>query len=195
VIAYLIGGSLGMIGPYVGGTTDRLIARSFDLVLALPSLLMVLVIVAGMGDSTLVVILSVALVYVPRVGRVIRGATQQVVTNEYMAAARLRGERAHDIVLREILPNIAGPAVADAALRLTFAIIFISTLNFLGIGADPPSSSWGLMIAEARRIIRINPWATVAPAVGIAILTIGANLLADALARRALRQSNDRPIL
>jgi peptide/nickel transport system permease protein len=195
VLAYLVGGSLGMFAAYSRGVADVLIARTFDLLLTLPPLLIVLVIIAGLGSSNVILVVTVALVFVPRVGRVIRGATQGVIANDYVAAAQARGERTPAIIGREVLPNIAGPAIADFALRLTFAIMFISTLNFLGIGADPPSPAWGLTVAESRSILSIAPLATLAPAAGIAALAISSNLIADALTRHLTRESEGKAIL
>jgi peptide/nickel transport system permease protein len=145
-------------------------------------LLLALVLIAGLGTSPPVLVLIVVIAYSPRIGRVMRGATQGVITNDYIAAAEARGEPAISILVREILPNIIGPASAEFALRLTYSILFIATLSFLGLGSQPPSSDWGLMVAEARGFIGINPWATVAPGVAIAILSIGFNFVADALA-------------
>jgi peptide/nickel transport system permease protein len=188
-LAFVVGGGLGMLGAYARGLTDAAITRTFDLLLTLPPLLLVLVIIAGLGTSSVVLILTVALVFLPRVGRVVRGATQAVVTNDYVAAAQARGERTHAILVREVLPNIAAPAIADFALRITYAIIFVATLNFLGLGAQPPAPDWGLMVAESRNFLSVQPWATMAPAAGIAALSISFNLIADALTRHLTREA------
>jgi peptide/nickel transport system permease protein len=188
-LAFVAGGGLGMLGGYLRGWPDALITRTFDLLLTLPPLLLVLVIIAGLGTSRLVLVLTVALVFLPRMGRVVRGATQAVVTNDYVAAAQARGERTSAIVVREVLPNIAAPAIADFALRITYAVIFVSTLNFLGLGTQPPKADWGLMVAESRTFIAVAPWATLAPAVGIAALSIAFNFVADALTRHLTRES------
>jgi peptide/nickel transport system permease protein len=188
-LAFVVGGGLGMLGAYARGITDATITRTFDLLLTLPPLLLVLVIIAGLGTSNLVLILTVALVFLPRVGRVVRGATQAVVTNEYVAAAQARGERTPAILVREVLPNIAAPAIADIALRITYAIIFVATLNFLGLGAQPPAPDWGLMVADSRNFLSVQPWATLAPAAGIAALSISFNLIADALTRHLTREA------
>jgi peptide/nickel transport system permease protein len=188
-LAFVAGGGLGMLGAYARGATDALITRTFDLLLTLPPLLLVLVIIAGLGTSTIVLILTVALVFLPRVGRVVRGATQAVVTNDYIAAAQARGERTHAILVREVLPNIAAPAIADIALRITYAIIFVATLNFLGLGAQPPDPDWGLMVSESRNFISVQAWATLMPAAGIAALSISFNLIADALTRHLTREA------
>jgi peptide/nickel transport system permease protein len=189
VLGFIAGGGLGMLGGYLRGWPDAVITRTFDLLLTLPPLLLVLVIIAGLGTSRVVLILTVALVFLPRMGRVVRGATQAVVTNDYVAAAQARGERTSSIVVREVLPNIAAPAIADFALRITYAVIFVSTLNFLGLGAQPPKPDWGLMVAESRSFIAVAPWATLAPAAGIAALSISFNFIADALTRHLTRES------
>jgi peptide/nickel transport system permease protein len=188
-LAFIAGGGLGMLGGYLRGWPDALIPRTFDLLLTLPPLLLVLVIIAGFGTSRVVLIVTVALVFLPRMGRVVRGATQAVVTNDYVAAAQARGERTSAIVVREVLPNIAAPAIADFALRITYAIIFVATLNFLGLGAQPPKPDWGLMVSESRSFIAVAPWATLAPAVGIAALSVAFNFIADALTRHLTRES------
>jgi len=188
-LAFVVGGGLGMLGAYTRGVADAFITRTFDLLLTLPPLLLVLVIIAGLGTSSVVLVLTVALVFLPRMGRVLRGATQAVVTNDYVAAAQARGERTHAILVREVLPNIAAPAIADFALRITYAVIFVATLNFLGLGAQPPEPDWGLMVAESRNFLSVQPWATMMPAAGIAALSISFNLIADALTRHLTREA------
>ena len=188
-LAFVAGGGLGMLGAYARGWIDIVVTRTFDLLLTLPPLLLVLVVIAGLGTSSLVLVMTVALVFVPRMGRVIRGATQAVVTNDYVAAAQARGERTGAILVREILPNIAAPAIADFALRITYGVIFVATLNFLGLGAQPPAPDWGLMVAESRNFLSVAPMATLAPAAGIAALSISFNLIADALTRHLTRET------
>ena len=188
-LAFLAGGGLGMLGGYLRGLPDTIITRTFDLLLTLPPLLLVLVIIAGLGTSSVVLILTVALVFLPRMGRVVRGATQAVVTNDYVAAAQARGERTSAILAREVLPNIAAPAIADFALRITYAVIFVSTLNFLGLGAQPPKPDWGVMVAESRSFLAVQPWASLVPALAIATLSIAFNLIADALTRHLTRET------
>lgn len=188
-LALLIGGGLGMYGAYTRGRADAIITRLFDLLMSLPPLLLVLVLIAGFGTSMPVLIVTVALVFTPRMGRVIRGASQAVVTSDYVGAAQARGETTAAILVREVLPNAAAPVIADTALRLTYAIIFVATLNFLGLGVQPPSSDWGLMVSEARTFVAVAPWAVLAPAAGIAALSISFNLIADALTHHITRDT------
>jgi peptide/nickel transport system permease protein len=180
-LAWVIGGTLGMLGAYKGGGADGLITRGFDLLLSLPPLLIVLVAIAALGTSNVVLVITIMLVYLPRMGRLVRGAAQGVITNEYVAAAQARGERTRAILFREVLPNILAPTTADFALRITYGVIFVATLNFLGLGVQPPKADWGVMVAEGRGFINIAPVATLAPAAAIALLSIALNLIADAL--------------
>jgi peptide/nickel transport system permease protein len=191
VLAWVIGGTLGMLGAYRGGRTDAFVARGFDLLMALPPLLIVLVAIAALGTSRVVLVLTIMLVYLPRMGRLVRGATQGVITSEYVAAAQARGERTAVILFREILPNIMAPTTADFALRITYAVIFIATLNFLGLGVQPPKADWGVMVAEGRGFINLDPVATLAPAAMIAFLSIALNLIADALTQHVTRSGRE----
>ncbi len=186
-LAFLIGGTLGMFGAFRGGVLDGGISRLFDLFIALPGLLIVLVVITRVGTSFAAIVVVVALNFAPRAGRIVRGATQAVVGNDYVDAARLRGERVTWILARELLPNAAPVIIANFCLYLTYAVIFVSTLSFLGLGAQPPSSDWGLMVSESRQFIVVNPWATVAPAVGIASMAVAFTLLGDALTRQVSR--------
>jgi peptide/nickel transport system permease protein len=186
-LALVLGGGLGLAGGYRPGTPfDLVVARAFDFAVTVPPLLLVMVIVGG-RPSDLILIVTVALVFAPRIGRIVRGTTQAVVTNDYVAAARARGERAAAICVREIVPNIAVPVTADLALRITYGILFVATLSYLGLGVQPPSSDWGLMVAESRSFIAVAPWATLVPTLGIAALSVSFNLLADALGRHLSR--------
>lgn len=186
-LAWVLGGTFGMLAAYKGGRTDTLITRGYDLLMSLPPLLIVLVAIAALGTSNIVLVITITLVYLPRMGRLVRGATQGVITTEYVAAAQARGERTGSILFREILPNIMAPTTADFALRITYAVIFVATLNFLGLGAQPPKADWGRMVADYRGFINLNPWATLAPAAMIALLSISLNLIADALTQHVTR--------
>ena len=181
VLAFLIGGALGMVAGYRAGRVDRVVSVIVDTALAIPSLLLVLVIITSLGGDSEVIVLSLGLVGAPRVARILRGATQGVATGEYIQAAQARGERTPWIVLHEIRPNIAATAFVEFAVRLSYGIILVSTLNFLGVGAQPPSPNWGLMVAESQETLVTTPIATLAPAFAIGLLSIAISLLADAV--------------
>jgi peptide/nickel transport system permease protein len=182
-LATVSGGLLAMIAGYVGGVFDALVARVFDILLTLPPLLIALAVIAGFGSSTLVLLIMIAVVYAPQVGRVTRGATLAIVATDYVQAARARGERRVTIAVREIAPNIVAPVVSDLALRVTYGVIFIASLNFLGLGAQPPSSDWGLSIAQSFGFVQVQPYASLTPVVGVAALSVGLNLIADSMVR------------
>jgi len=182
-LSLIIGGSLGLFGAYWGGWPDVVISKVFDVILTLPPLLVVLVIIGGLGASNTVLIITVALVYAPGLGRVVRGSAQSVIVNPYVLSAQARGERDLTIIFREVLPNVSGPTLAEFGLRLTYGILFVATLSFLGLGVQPPASDWGLMVAENRGLITVAPWGTLLPALGITALAVALNLSADALSR------------
>jgi peptide/nickel transport system permease protein len=182
-LSLIIGGSLGLFGAYWGGRPDVVISKVFDVILTLPPLLIVLVIIGGLGSSDTVLIITVALVYAPGMGRVVRGTAQSVIVNPYVLSAQARGERDLAIIFREVLPNVTGPTLAEFGLRLTYGILFVATLSFLGLGVQPPASDWGLMVAENRGLITVAPWGTLLPALGITALAVAFNLSADALSR------------
>jgi peptide/nickel transport system permease protein len=183
LLAFALGGFIGVLVGYTRGRADTIVTRVIDVLLALPPLLIVLVVIATAGASPGVVIISVALVYSPRVARVLRGATQGIGTQEYVLAAQARGENTPSIVLRELLPNLTPTLLVEFAVRLTYVTIFVTTLNFLGLGVQPPSPNWGRMLFEARTTIVTNPVATIAPAVALGALAVAIGLLADSVAR------------
>jgi len=183
-LAYAVGGLVGMLVGYVRGTTDAIVGRAIDLLLSLPPLLIILVVLTSSEGSTALIVIAVALVSAPRVARILRGATQGVVANEFVQAAQARGERALPIVVREVLPNILPTVFVDFALRLTYLIIFVASLNFLGLGLQPPSSNWAVMVAESRSTIATAPVATLAPALAIGLVSVSISLIADAVTQR-----------
>lgn len=172
---------IGLFAGYLGGLVDAIVTRVIDVALAIPPFLTVLVMLAGFGTGDLVVVLAVATVYVPSVARVLRAATQTVRPREFVQAARARGESVRWIAFREIAPNILPTLFVEIALRLTFAIMFIASLSFLGLGVQPPTANWGVMVGENRGLLFVHPLPVVAPALAIGLLAISINLLADAL--------------
>lgn len=192
LLAFLLGGLGGMVTGYRGGRTDMVGTRLIDILLALPPILMILVVITTAGRSTLVLVVGTALVFAPRIARVLRGATRNVSVREFVQAAQARGESTLAIVVRELTPNVFPTLFVEFASRLAFAIIFIATLNFLGLGVQPPSPNWGVMVSESRGTIATAPWATLAPAFAIGILSIAIGLIADAVTQRfGLEKSSD----
>jgi peptide/nickel transport system permease protein len=191
-LAFLLGVVVGIVAAYRGGLLDAFITRVIDVMLSLPPLLVVLIVVAGLGSSAIVQIVTIAAVFVPRIARVTRGTAQTIATNEYVEIARLRGDRALSIAGREILPNMTGMLGVEFAVRFTYAILFVATLNFLGVGAQPPSPNWGLMVSDGRELLGVIPLDALAPAACIALVSIALNLIADAGAH-ALAHEVDVP--
>jgi ABC-type dipeptide/oligopeptide/nickel transport system permease subunit len=128
-------------------------------------------------------VIGVAAIQAPGISRIVRTATLEVSVRGYVEAAVARGERGFAVMRREVLPNILAPVLVDAGLRFTFSILIIASVNFLGLGLQPPSSDWARMIGENREFISVNYLAVIAPAAMIALLTIGVNLAGDAIAR------------
>jgi peptide/nickel transport system permease protein len=187
VVTFAVGAPLGMLAAYRGGVPDAVLSRFADVMLSVPPLILVLIFVFVVGSSYLSIVLLTGLVTAPRVFRIVRGATQAVAEQEFVLAARARGEGTPAIIGREILPNVTGPLLTEAAIRLNFSIIFIATLNFLGLGVQPPSSDWGLMVSEGRVYLGQAPLISMTPALCIAVLTIGINLISDQIGAHLAR--------
>ncbi len=179
-----LGGLLGLWLGLRGGWVDEVAMRLLEIVMSIPPIILALL-VFGLftGAPALVVSLTVGLLFVPNVTRVVRAATLATVNEDFVAAARARGEGGWSIALREILPNVAGTVLVEFSVRTGYAILFIGGLGFLGLGAAPPSPDWGLMINEGRSTLDQSPWPVVAPAVGMAVLVVAVNLLTDAILR------------
>lgn len=183
VLSYLCGLTVGLTAGYTRSAADPLLMRAMDMLLAFPALLVLLLLVAGLGSSVPVLLLGVLLVQLPGIARLVRTATLEVSTRGYVEAAVARGDRAPAVLIREILPNISPTVLADVGVRFGFSIILMASMNFLGLGLQPPTSDWGLMISENRQFIGINAWSVLGPAILLALLTISVNLVADAYAR------------
>ena len=182
-LIYLVGITVGLVAGYARSLVDPVLMRGVDFVLSFPAMLLLLVLVTGLGTGIPVLVFGVVLVLFPGVARIVRTATLEASGRGYVEAAVARGERMPAVLFSEILPNIVTPIMADLGIRFSAAIIFISSLNYLGLGLRPPSSNWGLMISENREIISANPWSVLAPAILLAVLTVSVNLIADSYAR------------
>lgn len=187
LVAVVVGLLSGLVSGYRGGLVDLVMMRITDVALSIPPLVTVLVLLLALGTSNVVLVGVVGLVFVPRTTRVVRGAVQSVCTEDYVLAARLRGETTLRILTGEILPNITGPVLAEVAMRFTYALVFLTSVNFLGLGVQPPSSDWGLMVAEGRVALTQSPLASLVPAAAIASFAIGATLMADRISAHLSR--------
>jgi len=182
-LGYLIGMSVGLIAGFSRSRVDPVLMRSVDVMLAFPPLLFLLVLISGAGTGVQVLVIGVAVIQAPGISRIVRTATLEVSVRGYVEAAIARGERSYAVIVREVLPNIMAPVLVDSGLRFTYSILIIASVNFLGLGLQPPASDWALMISDNRQYIAIQAWAVLAPAAMIALLTIGINLTGDAIAR------------
>lgn len=183
VLAYIGGAVIGLVAGYSRSLLDPLLMRAADVMLSFPALLFLLVLVTGAGTSKAVLVVGVALVQLPLVARIVRTATLEQSVRGFVEAAVARGERTSAVLRREILPNIVAPIMADAGLRFTYSIILVASVNFLGLGLQPPAADWALIISENRNGLTLNPYVILVPAALIAFLTIAANLVGDAVAR------------
>jgi peptide/nickel transport system permease protein len=183
VLATTVGVLLGMLAGYRGGALDLSTIAVSDLIVAFPPIVFVLLLVAGAGTGLLVVTLAIAVVNMPRIFRLVRTATLEVSTQEFVEAAFARGEPPSSILRRDILPNIWTLVLADFGLRVAGCVILFSSLSYLGLGQAPPAADWGLIIGENRAALLVQPWVVIAPALAIALLTVSVNLVADAIAR------------
>ena len=177
----LIGTTLGVVGGYFGGRTDDVVMFAITCRLAIPLILVALTVVALIGSSLTVVVLTLGLLLWERFAVVARTTTMQVRNLDYVAAARAAGASTSHILLREILPNILTHLVVVATLEMALAILLEAALSFLGLGVPPPLPSWGLMIAEAKDYMFFSPWVIMVPGIALFVLVFGINLLGDGL--------------
>ena len=188
LISILMGGLagvlLGMLAAYFKGWVDQLVTIVVDALLAFPSLILALALVASLGPSLFNVAIALAIVRIPIYARLARGQALQVAAQDYVTAARCTGTNAPGILLRHILPNIFSPLLVQATISISFAILDESVLSFLGLGASPPTPEWGSMITEAQTFLFSDPWMMLGPALAIVVVLLSLNLVGDALRDR-----------
>ena len=195
VIAMLWGGLLGIVLGLLNGRADELIMRLVDALLSIPWLLMLLLIISVMGTKMWVQTLTFGFTYGILTIRVARAATLDFVTDEFILAARARGERKRTIVIRELLPNVRDVLLVDGSMNWSWMLLGFTSLSFLGFGVVPPTPDWGFMIAKNREILAIQPWAVFGPVIMLSTLIIGINLFSDAFAKAlGLDRSQGAPV-
>lgn len=177
----LIGITLGVLGGFFGGRVDDAVMFAITCRLAIPLILVALTVVALVGSSFTVVILTLGLLLWERFAVVARTTTMQVRTLDYIAAAQAAGASRWHVLWREVLPNILTPLIVVATLEMALAILLEAALSFLGLGVPPPYPSWGLMIAEGKDYMFFSPWVIMVPGIALFILVLGINLLGDGL--------------
>jgi len=181
LIALLFGGTIGLFAGFYGGWFDLLGMRFMDLMLAFPSILLAIVVVAILGPSLTNAMIAVGVMAVPQYARIVRASVLQVRGLEYVQAARALGAADGRILGRAILPNVLGPILVNASLGLATAVLEAAGLSFLGLGAQPPTPEWGSMLSQGRELVLIAPWVLTAPGVAVFLSVLGFNLVGDAL--------------
>ncbi|MDH3742883.1 MAG: ABC transporter permease, partial [Hyphomicrobiales bacterium] len=189
LLAYSIGITMGIAAAVAGGWTDASLSRMVDAVLSFPNIMLGLIVIAAFGSSIPMLIVLAGVIYAASVFRIARALGQDIMVQDYVEAARARGEGLWWIISKEVLPNAAMPLATDFGLRLVFVILFISTLSFLGLGVQPPISDWGSMVrANLQGLgngLGGGALAPLAPALAIASLTIAINLIVDDISAQA----------
>ncbi len=196
LLGVILGAAIGLFSGTVGGWLDEVLMRLTEAFLAIPFLIFALLIVSlagpGLQGSTWLLIAVVATVYLPRIARMSRAAALDVVSRDFVLAARLRGESAWTVARREVLPNTMGVLLVEFAVRAGYAPILIGTMGFLGFGLKPPTPEWGLMMAEYRNLLTIQPMAVFGPGLMLATLVIGLNLFTEGLSAMSGRSDAGR---
>jgi peptide/nickel transport system permease protein len=185
-LAVIFGLLLGLFSGYRGGLFDEIVMRLMDVILSIPPLLLAMVILFSLGPSRLNVIIVVGFLYIPMVARVVRSVVLELKTRQFVEAARLRGESSFYILFREILPNVLPHLAVEASMRFSYSIFLVASLGFLGLGVQPPSPDWGLMVGDARTWFHQARWVLFFPAGAIALLVVGVGFMSDGLRRMLL---------
>ena len=185
LLAYLIGITLGILAAVKGGWIDMGISRINDAILALPTIMLGLIVIAAFGSSIPILIATAAVIYATSVFRIARALGQDIMVQDFVEAAHARGEGVWWIIRAEVLPNAAMPLATDFGLRLVFVVLFISSLSFLGLGVQPPASDWGSMVRENLAGLTYGSYAAIWPALAIASFTIAINLIVDDISAKS----------
>jgi peptide/nickel transport system permease protein len=180
-IATIVGGALGLVSGYLGGFADMAIGRVLDVFFAFPAILLALGIVAALGPDPNNVIVAIAVVYTPIFARVVRGPVLALKEREFVEAARAVGATGPRIVVRHIVPNLMSTLIVQVSLALSWAVLTEGALSFLGLSAQPPAPSWGVMLSEGRQYLEFATHLAIFPGLAIMVAVLGFNLLGDGL--------------
>jgi peptide/nickel transport system permease protein len=183
VFGVALGAAAGISAAYLRGRADGVIMRSVDVLLAFPQLVLVLLLLSIVGPKLWLIIVAVGLAHAPQVARVLRAATLDIAERDYVKAIELQGVRPIKVMWKEILPNLTTPLMVESGLRLTYSIVIIAGLAFLGFGLSPDTPNWGTMVNENRLGLETNPWGVIIPGLLIVLFSIGTNTFTDAIAR------------
>ena len=181
LISMGVGVPLGLVAGYRRGAIDELIMRTLDVTMAFPPILLVLLILTVTPPSLMKTAIAIGVLAVAPIARVTRSVALDLMSGEFIEAARARGERLHYMLMRELLPNIWPVLMVEASLRVVFAVLLGAVLSFLGFGVQPPAADWGLMISNGRSFVDTAPWISLAPGIALSITVIAVSLLGDGL--------------
>jgi peptide/nickel transport system permease protein len=181
LISMAAGVPLGLIAGYRRGVTDEAVMRALDVMLAFPPIMLVLLILAVTPPSLVKTAIAIGVLAVAPIARVTRSVTLDLMSGEFIEAARARGERLRYMLMRELLPNVWPVLMVEASLRVVFAVLLGAVLSFLGFGVQPPAADWGLMISNGRAFVDTAPWISLAPGIAMSITVIGISLVGDGL--------------
>lgn len=187
LIAFIVGVALGLLAAMQRGWVDQALSRGNDLLMAIPTLIFALVVLAVLPKNVVVLVLVMAALDATRVFRVSRAVATDIAVLDYVEVARMRGEGWGWIMLREILPNAAAPLLAEFGMRFAFAVLFLSTLSFLGLGIQPPVADWGSLVKENKDGLLFGIFAALIPGGAIVLLAVSVNLIVDWVLTRAAR--------
>lgn len=179
LLAFLLGGLGGLVAAIKGGWIDQGLSRVVDVLMAIPQLIFALLILSVVGTNATSLVLVIALLDSTRVFRLSRAVAMTVVVQDFVEAARLRGEGLWWLVTREVLPNAAAPLIAEFGLRFCFVFLFISALSFLGLGIQPPTADWGSMVRDNAVLITFGDMSPLLPALAVALITVSVNFVVD----------------
>ena len=180
-LAFVIGIPLGLISGLYGGLADGLTMRVMDAVLAFPSLIFTILIVAALGASPFSIIVSIGFLFTPRFARLVRGSVLVLKDVEFVVASRACGAGSSRIMFRTILPNTMAPILVQITLGMALAISIEASLSYLGLGIQPPTATWGTMLRDAQRYLYLAPWYTLAPGIMIFVVILVLNFFGDRL--------------
>jgi dipeptide transport system permease protein len=180
-VSVFVGVALGLVSAFAGGLVDIAISRVMDLIIAVPSLVLCILVVAVTGPSLTNTIIAVTIVYLPRYVRLVRASALAELTKDYVTASRTVGVGKLRLMFVTVLPNCLAPLMVQAALGVSDAILEAAALGFLGLGAQPPTPEWGTMLADNREFLRSDPWLVTLPGLAILITVVSINLMGDGL--------------
>jgi peptide/nickel transport system permease protein len=180
-LALAIGVPLGIAAGYFGGVIDDILMRTTDVFMSFPSLLMALLVITVLGASIEHATVAIGIANTPGIARVVRATTLSVRNEEFVLAARVRGDTVLYTMFGEILPNALPPVIVEGTIRIGFAMLAGAALSYLGLGIQPPQADWGLMMRDARNYIMISPWPLFSPGIALAVTVVGLNLFGDGL--------------